>query len=181
MNLLKKFLKVIIIIFCVALILLLILAILMGAFNKVELERTQRGPYTIACLSHTGPYHLIYKKIEKVDSILSEQKIGKLSACGIYYDSPAEVPQNLLKSKGGFIISKETQIDSSLVLEVEIIPQREVILAKFKGHPAIASLKIYPEIHKWLEKNEYRPFGACLEIYYDEKLVECEMPIKLPE
>lgn len=167
-------LKISALIVIVLVIALLAIGFYLGVFNSVNIEKGITGPYKIACLDHIGPYKDIVKKIQSVKKLLDEQKITPISACGIYYDDPKSVPSDKLRSKGGYLVEGDVKLE---ILEKLEIPEREVIVAKIKAHPAIAPMKIYPKIIKWLLENNFICIGPGLEIYHKDGIVEVQMPI----
>jgi len=152
----------------------LFIAYRMGAFNKVELVREQRGPYRIVCLPHTGAYNRIGEKILKVKDLLKrpDEQLGL--PCGIYYDDPNEVAEAKLRSKGGYVV--EGDVKPEAPLEVEDIPRRDALVARFRGHPALAAIKIYPAMTRWMKDNGCKRAGPAIE-FYRKGLVECEIPV----
>ena len=148
----------------------------LGIFNKVKLEQKERGCYQVVYLPHKGKYSKIYDKIKKVKAWLKTKKAKMINPCAIYYDDPAKVPENMLRSKGGYIVDFRVKLEPPF--EQEHIPKRDVLLATFQGHPIIASFKIYPQMNKWMNKNNFEPDGYIIEIYKSDGCIECEMPIK---
>ena len=146
----------------------------MGAFNSVELVHEERGPYRVVCLPHTGAYNKIAEKIVRVEEMLKAAGVPTVVSCGIYYDNPVEVAEERLRSKGGCVVEGEVAVEPPF--EIEAIPRRDVLVARFEGHPAFAPLKIYPAISAWLSDHGYRPGSPAVE-FYRKGLVECEMPI----
>ena len=157
-------------------VILLISVYRLGLFNRVELQQTSRGPYQIVYLSHTGPYHQIAEKIDRVGAMLKEKNISRLSACGIFYDDPRVVPQDQLRSKGGFLVEGTISVEAPF--GIDSVAQREVILATIKAHPAVAPFKTYPRMNEWVEQNSYEAAGPGLEIYRADGVIECELPIQ---
>lgn len=146
----------------------------LGAFSSVSIEKAVAGPYKIACLDHIGPYKDICKKIYSAKKLLDEQGITPGAACGVYYDDPKTTPSDKLRSKGGYLLEGDAKLE---IMEKLDIPQREVVIAKVKAHPAIAFLKTYPKIDKWLIDNNYSVVGPALEVYYVDGIIEVQMPI----
>lgn len=170
-NMVKKLALIVIVIAVV----LFAIAFYLGMSSKVSIEKKNAGPYQLACLDHIGPYKDIGKKIQSVKKLLDEQKITSIAACGLYYDDPKSVPSDKLRSKGGYIV--EGDVKKVEILELLNIPEREVVVAKVKAHPAVAPIKTYPKINKWLIDNNYIVIGPCLEIYYNNGIIEVQMPI----
>lgn len=166
----------------VVLVLVVVLAVIgffLGIYSPVSIEKATAGPYQIVCLDHIGPYKGICKKIQNVKKLLDEQEIIPVAACGIYYDNPKTVPSDKLRSKGGFIVEGDVEVE---ILERLDISHREVVIAKVKAHPAIAPIKTYAKLGKWLGANNFTVAGPCLEIYHDTGVVEVQMPISpVPE
>lgn len=167
-------LKIIAVIVLVLVIALAGTAYFLGIFNPVSIEKAVAGPYTIACLDHIGPYKNICSKIKNAKKLLDGQQITPIAACGIYYDNPKTVASDKLRSRGGFIIEDNSKLE---ILEKLAIPSREVVIATVKAHPAIAAMKTYPAIQKWLAANNSSISGPCLEIYYSSGIVETQVPI----
>ncbi len=149
-------------------------AVQMGAFNSVRLTREERGPYRIFCLSHRGAYERIAEKILEVEKRLKEAGIEVIVPCAIYYDNPSEVSEAELRSKGGFVVAADAAAPSSL--EVEDIPRREVLVARFEGAPVLAAVKMRPAIAGWFAENGMRPGGSAVEFYH-RGLIEREVPL----
>jgi len=155
----------------------LLVAYRIGAFNRVQLSREERGPYRIVCLSHRGAYNKIKAKILAVEAMLKEAGVERVAPCGVYYDNPAEVPEEELSSKGGFVVRGEVAVDGAF--EIVEIPRREVLWARFEGHPSVAPVKIYPEMAAWLADHGWRRGSPVIEFYRPGR-IECEMPIERP-
>lgn len=171
----KKILRVVAVVLGVVVIVILIGGYNAGVFNRVELQQTTRGPYQIVYLSHTGPYHQIAEKIEQVSAMLHEKNVRTLSACGIFYDDPSTVPQDQLRSKGGFLV--EGEVTAATPFAIETVAPREVIVATVKAHPAVAPFKTYPKMNAWMQQNNFQVAGPGLEIYRESGIIECELPI----
>lgn len=167
-------LKIIAVIVVAIVVALVGLGFYLGLFNSVTIEKATAGPYQIACLDHIGPYKDIVKKIQGVKKLLDEQKVTYVDACGIYYDDPKSTPSDKLRSKGGFLIEGDVKVE---ILEKLNVPKQEVVIAKIKAHPAIAPIKVYPKINKWLSANNFIVTGPCVEIYHKNGIVEVQMPI----
>jgi hypothetical protein len=61
-------------------------------------------------------------------------------------------------------------------LDVVEIPRREVLVARFKGHPLLSPYKVYPVMAKWMAGHGLQPAGPAVEFYRDG-IVECELPV----
>lgn len=154
---------------------ILVVAWWLGAFNRVELLSEERGPYRIICMGHVGPYHEIANTILEVKDRLKDAENRPEVPCAIYYDDPAKVAKEKLRSKGGFLL--EDEIEAKGLLEIVTISRRKVLLGRLKGHPSLAPLKVYPAMAGWMEENGFVPAGPAVE-FYKKGFVECEIAIR---
>lgn len=154
----------------------LVLAYQFGAFSDVTLAQEVRGPYHIVYLDHTGPYVEIAGVIARVDTMLKGQNITTVAACGLFHDDPAQTPPHELRSQGGFIVPDSLAVQPPFGLIT--LPEREVLIGTIEAHPALAPFKTYPKMHVWLKENQYESIGAALEIYRQDGIVECQLPIR---
>jgi len=146
-----------------------------GFFSSVTISKQEKGPYKIVYLPHTGPYYQTAKTIKKVKDILQTTAIKAGEPCALYYDNPAKIPQNKLRSKGGVLV--KTLASLKPPLQLEEIPPRLVVVGKIKAHPAFASIKVYPKLQKWLQRHHLKAGTPSLEIYHTNGWVECQLPI----
>ena len=146
-----------------------------GFFNSVTISRQEKGPYKIVYLPHTGPYYQTAKTIERVKDILQTTAVKAGEPCALYYDDPGKVSQDKLRSRGGVLVKDIVSLKPPLQLEE--IPKRLVIVGKIKAHPAFASIKVYPKLHKWLQQQHLKAGVPSLEIYHTNGWVECQLPI----
>ena len=158
--------------------------------------RTDRGPYRVVCLPHTGPYRQIGARIIDVRVALRNavertattrtrpaeswlaQKLGP--PCGIYFDDPSKVSEQGLRSRGGYLLTSDASAwllaAARPSLDVIEIPRREVLVARFKGHPLLSPYKVYPVMAEWMAGHGLQPAGPAVEFYRDG-IVECELPV----
>ena len=146
-----------------------------GFFNPVSISKREKGPYKLVYLPHTGPYYQTAKTIKNVKKILQTTALKAGESCALYYDDPKNVPQNKLRSKGGVLVKDVVSLKPPL--QWQEIPARAVIVGKIKSHPAIASIKVYPKLHKWLREHNLKAGTPSLEIYHSNGWVECQLPI----
>jgi len=156
-------------------ILIIVVAWWLGAFNRVELVAEERGPHRIICMGHVGPYSEIAGTILEVQDRLKDVADRLEGPCAIYYDDPAKVPKERLRSKGGFLLKGE--VEAKGLLDIVTIPRRKVLLGRLKGHPSLAPIKVYPAMAGWMEKHGFVPAGPAVEFYH-KGFVECEIAIR---
>ena len=150
-------------------------AVFLGVFQTVAVEAKTAGPYRIAYLPHTGPYHETRLTIERVAEELKRRDIRFGDAVGIYFDDPAQVPAGQLRSRGGVLVPDEAMLPESV--REEIVPPRLVAAAQFHGSPMIGALKVYPKMAQWMSANRYVVAGPALEVYRGDGVVEYQFPI----
>jgi DNA gyrase inhibitor GyrI len=146
-----------------------------GFFSKARIELAEKGPYTIVCLSNTGPYYKTIKKIEKVKQMLAGTPVRILEPCGLYYDNPRTVPQNKLRSKAGVLV--KDIVSAKPPLEIVTIPKRQVAVGTIKANPGLVGVKVYPKLKEWLWQKGFQGGTPALEIYHKNGTVECQIPI----
>lgn len=162
-------------VFGIILVILVGIGLYVGVFSSVEISEGIKGPYNFVFVSVKGPYQLVGEKINQVESLLRENNVIYDFTAARYYDDPKLVPKEKLRSDAGAIVKNGTQtIDP---LKYEQIPERFVVIAKIKAHPAIAPFKIYPEIRNYIERNNYDVIGPSFEIYHPDGVVEAQMAI----
>lgn len=150
-------------------------AVFLGVFQTVSVEAKTAGPYRIAYLPHTGPYHETRLTIERVAEELKRGNIRFGDAVGIYFDDPAQVPPEQLRSRGGVLVPDEATLPESV--REEVVAPRLVAAAQFRGSAMIGALKVYPKFGEWMNANGYVVTGPGFEIYRGDGVVEYQLPI----
>jgi len=180
-SFLKKLVIIISVVIFILFISLLIAAWSMGMFSTVYVMEEQRGPYFVVVLSHVGSYQGISKKIDDVSSMLTENQIKHLTACGIFYDDPVQTAIEDLRSAGGFLINDSIKVAPPY--KCYRIPTRSVTVASIEANPAIAGFKTYPALQDWLDKYKFNHdnFTPTIELYYANGIVEVELPVQKKE
>ena len=165
--------KIALIILVAILVLVAIVFIYYGGFNKVTCRIEKQGGEKLVYKQMTGDYAKSAKLMDEIYySLLNDYDIETYKGFGIYYDNPKEVEKSKLRSEIGCIIedkdnSKLTQINEGL--NIKTFPEKSYIVAEFpsKGKLSIlfGIMKVYPAIEKFLEKSGYKKEGAVMEIY----------------
>ena len=143
----------------------------MGAFSSVDITTAEKGPYHFIYMEHLGPYYEVVNKINEVENYLKKHNIEYKNAAGIYFDDPAKVKEEDLKSYAGFIVNDSLAVEKPF--HYTKINRRQVVVAKIEAFPMIAPFKVYPAFHEWLENNKNIEIVAPpLELYFPEHIVE---------
>ena len=149
----------------------------MGMFAPVSVTEAERGPYYTVILPHTGSYQGISQKIDTVSNWLTANQVKHSVACGIFYDDPAKIDIENLQSEGGYLISDSLEV--SLPFQCLKVPVRLTGVASIEANPAIAGFKTYPALLDWIKKYnfEYDTLQPIIELYYNNGVVEVELPL----
>ena len=149
-----------------------------GAFNVVHLETTEQGPYRIAYLDHPGTYADIAETVLKVEKLLAEQEVAGLAACALYYGDVRKVPDgDEVGIRGGYVVERDAEVEPPL--EIVEIPRREVLFARFEGHPNIARARIAHDVAQWFDEHPPEPGRPFIEFFL-EGMMEAEVPLVEP-
>lgn len=137
---------------------------------------------TLVYLEHTGPYDRMGEVFAQLGEYAAEKALTG-DVVGIYYDDPAQVPAEQLRSELGIVVPEGTMPDSGYSLQE--VPERKVVYVILRG-PYGEIAKEYPYIVQWIEEKGYRIVGPLMEIYLEagpdipaEQLVtEVRIPIE---
>jgi hypothetical protein len=180
-SFLKKLVIIISVLIFILFISLLVAVWTMGMFSPVSITKDRRGPYYVVILSHKGSYQGISQKIDEVSIMLTENQIEHRVACGIYYDDPAKIAIEELRSEGGFLVTDSIQVTPPF--KCLKFPARSVGVASIEANPAIAGFKTYPALLDWIDKYKFESdtLQPTIELYHNNGIVEVELPLVLPE
>lgn len=130
-------------------------AVYTGYFKPVTVSQGLAGPFRLLGKSHIGAYHKIVPVIEEVEAWAKSQGIDCRLSFGFYLDDPERVEQLRLKSRGGCVLTGETQVPNNLPegMTIENLGTNEFVIAKFEGSPGIGPFKAYPAALEYFEEN----------------------------
>lgn len=160
-----------------ALIILIILLLLLGfyaymwGFASVEVSETTEWPYTIVYKQHEWDYAEVATVMMEVQEVLKDNQIEEIAWIGIYYDDPALVQTDSLRSNIGVLIDSASEEKARSIdgMNVAELPNQEVAIADFPYKSQLSIFmwigKAYPAIDKYLEENGYTIQVARTEIY----------------
>ncbi len=156
-----------------------------GIFYSVTVEEREVGPYTMILKAHKGSYYGTAKVFEEVAGALKAHlDTEKLVGVGIYYDDPAKVKAEELRSECGFIIEggdlpKIASLRGSYI--IKNFPKTTCLACDFPVRTPLAYMlgpsRAYPKIGEYVEEKKYTTeYG--MEIYDNaqKKITYC-MPI----
>jgi AraC family transcriptional regulator len=150
------------------------------ASYEIRTKTTER--MTLIYLKHTGPYDQMGEVFARLAEYATKKELTG-DVVGIYYDDPAQVPAEELRSEIGLVAREGTVPDSGYSMQV--VPAQKVVYTILKG-PYDEIAKEYPYMMQWIEENGYEASGPLMEIYLEagpdipqEQLVtEVRIPIK---
>ncbi len=147
----------------------------MGFFVTPVVMEKELGPYTIAYESFTGSYAESGKIFDKVFKSLKKDGIETTLGLGVYYDDPAKVPANKLRSDCGCVIAEKDLLVFGKVqnkYKTKIIPKAKRMVAEFPLKNIlsymIGPMKVYPQFLKYAQEKKYKNSTLGIEIY-DQK------------
>ncbi|MFA4967921.1 MAG: hypothetical protein WC624_06895 [Candidatus Margulisiibacteriota bacterium] len=164
----------------VVVIVLALLAFLwyMGIFSSVKVTEREMGPFTIAYERYVGEYKDTGKAFMNVHSVmtsLSMEVSDKSDSLGIYYDDPAKVAKDKLKSDCGIVIAKKDMSKiwklRSKGLKVMTLPKKMSVVAEFPIRNVMSYMigpaKAYPVLMKYAVQKNYK--AKMMYEFYDMK------------
>ena len=157
-----------------------------GICYSVSVTEKEIGPYAMVLKKHIGSYYKTGSVFEEVGEVLGKKiDIKTLKGAGLYYDDPAKVKEEELRSECGFIVSsadlgKIGALDEGLFVrdfQKKVCATCEFPIKTYLSY-MIGPSKVYPVLGEYLKgKTTDGDFG--LEIYdmQEKKIIYC-MPIK---
>lgn len=135
-------------------------ALYLGAFHNIEVTEKKAGPFTIVYKNHQGPYHKIGPVFADLNKAMQPLLMRKATLVGLYYDDPARIPEEKLRSAAGVLITtgEASRLGPNLPegLALRTIPIRRYITASFpfKSNMSymLGAIRIYPALGAYAEK-----------------------------
>lgn len=171
MKFLKSFIRNLIMLVGVVLILALVNRWYLGGFSPAKIVEQEREAYTIAYIEFVGSYNDVGSSIDKVFALLSWAGIESFTGVGIYYDDPAVVAPENLKSDVGTVIDVQDakKLAKNEELKTRNIPAKKSIVAEFPLKNSASYMagmtKNYPAIKKYMQTKKYKMDVPIVELY----------------
>lgn len=126
---------------------------------EIKVKTTEKLKF--AYLENRGPYWAMAPLFGQVGKYAVEKGItGKLM--GIYYDDPALVPAESLRSEIGISVPEDFEPEPPF--KVKELPPQKVVFAVLKG-PYDQIVEEYDRIMAWVQEKGYEIVGPVTEIY----------------
>lgn len=171
--------KIVLIILAVFFLIILIIAILLwraGLFAEPKLTLDSRGLYYYVYVERTGPFREIPQGYKQANALIKQQGIKVGKACGSYLDNPADVAQEKLRWRAGYLVADSVIVEEPL--RFLTIREGLYLVASVKANPMVAPFKTYPAMTKWLSENAYTVVGLAYELYHEDSLIEVLFAVK---
>jgi len=127
-----------------------------GVFSSVKLEEKMAGEYWVVYQGHVGPYEKVEPVIKKIKKSLKADGIKPKAAFGVYYDNPAEVAKEKLRSEVGAVLGPEDYGkigELQAKYNVKQLKNRKSIVAEFPWRNSLSfivgPMKVYPAMDKY--------------------------------
>lgn len=157
----------------------------MGMLVTPAVYEKEMGPFTLVYEDFTGPYKETGRIFEKVYKNLKKDGIETRRGIGIYFDNPASVPEDQLRSQCGSIVEEgdleklETVKDKYNIQNIE---RKKSIVVDFPIRNTmsymLAPMKAYPALAKYAEERKYEML-APYELYdMESHVIHFVMPVE---
>jgi hypothetical protein len=149
----KKILLIIGIAVAIVVIGLVGLLAYLGLFSTVAVVEKEMGPYTVVYESFVGPYAKTGQVFDQLYKSLKADGIEAEDGIGIYYDNPAKVPANQLRSDCASVLTADQAIKAQTLgpkYRFKTIEKSPGLVAEFPIRNAlsymVAPMKTYPAL-----------------------------------
>ncbi len=161
-------LRITLIISGVVIFALILVSFVAGVFDSVRLSKEMAGPYNLIYREYRGPFSGIRLTLNDVYKYVRDQKKVRAEAgFGIFYDNPANTPQDSLRSIAGVITDSLIEVNDPY--KSGSFRETEAIVGRFPIRSLLSYVmgtgKFYPSLQKFLEENNLELSGPVMEIY----------------
>ena len=122
----------------------------------------------------TGPYMNSFNDFGKLMEYINTNEIPMGPyALGVFYDDPAQVPEDQLKSEAGYMVQEEVEVSDNFFYKK--IPAGKAVSLKYHSMEEI--MPAYEAIAKFMQEKEIKTVPYSIEIYYspDPSVVDAEI------
>jgi hypothetical protein len=156
-----------------------------GFFYSPEISEKRIGPFTMVLMEHRGSYYDAQDTFDQVNAILSKVlNTGTLTGIGLYYDDPAKVKEEDLRSDCGFILDR-SELDRLGALKKRLIIRELKKTTCVTGEFPIKNFlsymtgpaRVYPKMGEYIKAKKLRTsYGIELYDMGSKKIIYC-MPV----
>lgn len=132
----------------------------------------------VAFVMEVGPYgQAVQRGFQKLFAWLGAQNLQPLgNSFGIYYDDPAKVPAEKLRSE--LCVPVAPNVQGSGDVQVKDVPGFDAATIVYQGEANIT--RAYNEVYDWLRAQGYRDVGPAYEVYLSMPGEELRAEIFVP-
>jgi len=168
-----KVLKILLIVLGLFIAIVVIAYAFIGGFAKIDIQEKQTGGEVLVYQEMTGDYSKSALVMDQVyNTLLNDFKIETTKGFGEYYDNPAVVEKEKLRSDIGCILEpKDTGRVAKLEgkFKIKSCPEGNYIVTEFpfksKLSVFVGIMRVYPAINKYIKEKGYSEEGSIMEIY----------------
>lgn len=146
----------------------------LGKFTDVVIAKNTAPAYRLAFIMQVGPTSELDPVFDHVKQQLDKAEVEPLAPAVMILDDNSVLAKDR-RSKVGYLVPQGAYIPAPL--EVEEIPQRDVLMATFDGSAMMGSYKAYPAMIEWANKYGYKLSLPALEIYYPNQPNEYQLSV----
>jgi hypothetical protein len=156
----------------------------LGFFSTITVYEKESEKMVILYEPFTGPYEKTKEAYRKAESNMKKEGLESGKAAGIYYDNPALVPSEKLRSECGFIISEKdyARLDElKRKYSIRTIEKGNYLYAEFPYKNflsfMVGPIKVYPAFNDAFRNKGIVP-SYSIEIYDETSdVVKFYMPV----
>jgi hypothetical protein len=147
---------------------IIVLSFFSGLFDGVKITNQTVGPYYLVYRTHKGSYSGIQFVMGDVYRYMREKKsISPQKGFAIYYDDPAKIQPDSLRSIAGVITDSSENVESPY--KSGVFQKTEALIGTFPIRSfmsySIGVYKFYPALEKKVAKDKCHLSGPVIEIY----------------
>ena len=150
------------------------------ATNKFQVTIKDVPEMNLVFYSFTGPYEQSFNDFGNLMAYIQQNKIPMgAHALGVFYDDPATVSADKLRSEAGFMVTKKVEVSGNY--KFKTLPAGKAISARYKSMNDI--MPAYQAIDKYLAEKGIKTEPFSIEIYFssDPTVVDAEILMMIKE
>lgn len=144
----------------------------LGVFSSLSIEEKEMGPYTMVYAEHIWDYKKVWSLMDDIYEVLKESWVEQIAGIWIYYDNPAIVLKEELRSEIWSVISSDDVLkllELGISYKIKTIEPGEKIVVEFPYKNMLSymiwPMKVYPIMEKYMIEKWYEWKNPAIEIY----------------
>ena len=167
-----KFLKKLVTIAVIIAVVLVLARWYLGGFSSPAVTEKAMSPYIIAYTTFTGEYKDVWPTMTKLYDALSGAGVKSMTGIGIYYDDPAAVSGQSMRSDVGSVIVQSDFIKlnkKSSDYKLKVVEGGDKVVVAFPYKNSLSymvwPIRIYPIVNAYLLEKGYKSDLPRIELY----------------